>query len=211
MNSLGKDSVACLEWLAHFAYPSHIVSVYYEFFAKHPGDDPYFAYLKRRYPHVEFITRPNSIEINQIQAGIYQSPLDVNHVYNHFEYEDFSRRKQTEEIMAEYQCDYIASGFSKYEGFARASRFYQEGLVTGHHIYPLGLMEKRHIYNIVASMKLHPSYKFSKSTFDQPTWYKMRSACIANPEYEKILFKWFPLLRLDKYRWEKLIHGQTHR
>lgn len=31
MNSLGKDSTVCLEWLTRFAYPAHIVSAHYQF------------------------------------------------------------------------------------------------------------------------------------------------------------------------------------
>lgn len=207
MNSLGKDSTLCLEWLCKFAHPSRIVSVFYQFLAEHPGDKLYMSYLKKRYPTVEFLIAGNSIELNQIQFGVYQSPLAVNYEYNSFDHEEFDRRKYTSELQKDLGLDFVCAGFSKYEGFARASRFYKEGLVTGDRIYPLGLMDKKQVYTLLKEtcLKLHPSYKFCKSTFDQPSYWKMRAAFIANPEYKKTMFHWFPLMRLDEYRFERLL------
>lgn len=206
MNSMGKDSIICLEWLTKFAHPAHITSVYYKFLAEHPGDERYWKYLAKRYPSVQFVVRPNTIEMNQIQAGVFQSPLAVNHEYNKFDYKDFSRRKQTDEVKEEFKCDYVCAGFSKYEGFARAARFYKEGLVTQDRIYPIGLLTKAQVYQLIksAGLRLHPMYKFTKGTFDQPSYWKMRSAFLASPMYRDRMLHWFPLLRLDRYRYEVL-------
>lgn len=213
MNSLGKESTLCLEWLSRYAAPSRVVSVFYRFLAAHPGDDPYLNYLRRRYPQVEFVVRPNTIELNQIQYGVYQSPLAVNYDLNGWDYTDFDRRLQTSEVKAEFNLDYVCSGFAKYESFARASRFYKEGLVTGDRIYPLGMMTKAEVYGLIrdTGLKLHPCYKFSKSTFDHPSYWKMRANIIASPEYRRSLYKWFPLMRLDEYRYEVLFGNKIRK
>ncbi len=57
------------------------------------------------------------------------------------------------------------------------------------------------------NLKLHPSYKLAKTTFDYPSYYKMRSAFIANPEYRKKVLSTYPMLCLDQYRYERLLNG----
>jgi len=207
-NSLGKDSILALEWLVKAASPAKIISVFYGFLAKHPDDDKYLEYLKRRYPSVDFLVCPNTIEINLIADGIYQSPLAVNYDFNHFEYEDFDRGKYTKELKKKFNCDYICSGFSKYEGFARASLFYKQGLLKGDQIFPLGLMNKKQIYQLISKtgIKLHPSYKFSKGTYDHPSYHHMRNGIVTNEEFKNNLYKWYPLMRLDEYRYKVLFN-----
>ena len=211
LNSLGKDSVLALAWLADYAKPAHIVSVFFERLAEHPGDRLYLRYLKQRFPTVEFISETNPLELNNIIKGTYQSPLDQNHVHNGFEHYYLEWKKQIQEIKAAYNCDFTCWGQSKYEGFARASLFYQKGLVQGEKIYPLGLMNKVQVWELLksANIKLHPCYKLSQTTHDHPSYYKMRATWIANPEYRKRVLKLFPLLILDEYRWEKLLNEKA--
>ena len=211
MNSLGKDAALSLEWLANYAHPSHIVSVHFSFIAKHPDDERYLEYLRKRYPHVEFVVFPNANEINILQAGLYQQPFEREQFYMRWEHYDFERMKQADEIQKYMKLDFLCQGQSKYESFARAVRFYQRGLIDGDVIFPLGLMSKAEVWGLIKSsgLKLHPCYKMSKSTYDFPSYWKMRSAMIAYPDYAETVYKMYPMLALDKYRWEKLLNDKT--
>lgn len=73
-------------------------------------------------------------------------------------------------------------------------------------IYPLGMMTKAQVLSVLqkTGLKLHPSYKLSKSTHDYPTYYKMRAAFLADPSYKAAVLKTYPLLALDEYRFEEL-------
>jgi 3'-phosphoadenosine 5'-phosphosulfate sulfotransferase (PAPS reductase)/FAD synthetase len=210
LNSLGKDSIVCLEWLTRFARPSRIVSVMYEFMAQHPSDKAYLNYLKKRYPTVEFIVEPNSNELNNIVSGFYQSPIEFIFYLARLEYDTFERHLQTKELKEKYGCDYVCSGFSKYESFARATKFHKKGILIGDEIFPLGMMTKDQVLSVIknGSVKLHPCYKLNKSTFDYPTYWKMRSTFLTNPEYRKTMLRVYPLLELDEYRYEVLLKGQ---
>jgi len=202
LNSLGKDSVVSLEWLVNYANPRKIVSLFFEFIASHPSDSDYLDYLKNRYPSVHFITEPNSIELNLIVSGDYQSPIEILKEYNHYEYDTFERKKQ----IAEIECDFICSGVSKYESFARASKFHRQGILIGKEIFPLGMMSKAQVYSIIhnSGLKLHPQYKFTNSTYDHPSYWKMRSSLLTNEQFKENIFKTYPLLELDKFRHERL-------
>lgn len=206
-NSLGKDSVVALEWLATYARTEEIHSVFFEFLAKHPDDERYFQYLKKRYPKVNFIKAPNSVELTLIASGVYQSPLETMHIYNHFEYVEFKRDLQISEIKAHYACDYICNGASKYEDFSRRVKFHQKGLEFKNVIYPLGMMTRAQVVGLIKStgLKLHPCYKFSKGTYDHPSYWKMRASMLTNPEYRDNLLKMYPLLCLDEFRYERLL------
>lgn len=207
MNSLGKDSVLCLEWLARSARPKKVVSVFFEFLAKHPDDDRYFRYLEKRFPNFTFVKRPNTIEITNIGFGVYQSPIQIMSEYNKFEFNEFDRGLQIKDLKKEFDCELVCDGSSKYESFARRVKFHQKGLLFKDMIYPLGMMEKKQVLDLLKNcgIKLHPCYKFSKSTYDHPSWYKMRSALIANKEFRENVFRIWPLLRLDMYRYERLM------
>lgn len=207
MNSLGKDSVTCFEWLYYFAKPKKIISLHFEFMSKHPDDDIYIQYLKIRYPKAEFIIEKNPHELTNVCQGSYQRPHDMMFLINDFEYDTFDMLDYTDEIVEKYNADFICSGASKYESFARAVNFYKYGLVRKNHISPLGLMTKKEIIDIIKhrKIKLHPLYKYAPSTYDTPSYYKMRAGLIINEEYRKNVYKTFPLLVLDKYRWEKML------
>lgn len=207
MNSLGKDSILCLEWLTHYAAPSRVVSVNYAFKAPHPGDAAYNRYLKRRYPNVEFREEPNPFEISKILYGVYQSPIQQLTEWNKCEHNVFDHQKMSEALRVELGCDYLCFGQSKYESFDRARYFHRKGLVDGHEIFPLGFMSKKQVHGLIKSsgFKLHPTYKLSKASLDKPSYYKMRSAFITSPDYQKKMFEVFPLLELDKYRYERLL------
>jgi len=208
LESLGKDSAATLHWLATFAHPSHIVAAHFERLAKHPDDARYLAYKKKKYPNVEFILVPNPIELSQIGAGMYQSPLSMLEEVNKWEWENFEFKKLVEETRLEHACDYVSSGIAKYESVIRATLFYRKGIIWDNWIYPIGMFTKDEVLQVVrnGNIKLHPSYKFSKSTHDFPSWYKMRSAFITNPEYKKSVLAAYPLLALDGYRYERLLN-----
>lgn len=205
LNSLGKDSVLCLEWLTSMAAPAKIYSVFFEFIAQHPSDKSYLNYLKKRYPTVTFLTEPNPIEIENIVLGQYQTPRDVIE-NNSFEYCGFSMKSQIAELKQKLGCDYVCSGESKYEGFARAVSFQKKGILKGNRIYPLGLLSKKQVYELLKKLRLplHPCYKLSEGTYDTPSYWKMRSAFLTNPEFFASVLKTYPMLILDKYRHEKL-------
>lgn len=149
---------------------------------------------------------PNGNELSSYAAGMYQSPIDVLTEFNKWEYVEFDLNAQAEELRQELGFDFVCIGNSKYESVARAVTFYKKGLVQGTKIFPLGLLEKRTIYDVIkkTGLKLHPSYKLSQSTLDYPSYYKMRSTFIAQPEYRKKMMAAYPLLRLDEYRYEVL-------
>jgi hypothetical protein len=213
MNSLGKDSVLCLEWLVSYAKIKEIISVYFELHAKHPGDEVYLKYLKKRFPTVKFVKLPNTVELTNICLGIYQSPLDINYKYNHFEYDGFDMGMVVDELMKEYFCDYACDGASKYEDFSRRTKFHQKGLMFKNKIYPLGMMSKAEVIGLLKStgLKIHPSYKTAGSTYDHPSYWKMRSAFITNPQYYNNVKKIYPLICLDKYRYEKLLKDKNEK
>ena len=207
MNSLGKDALVSLYWLANYAQPSKVISVHFKTLAPQPYDDAYLKYQARQFPNVEFLVEPNANDVTNVGLGYYQSPIRVMHDLNKWEYENFSMRQQAEELLKTHACDYICLGHSKYEGVARAIKFYKKGLLHGNSIFPLGLLTKDQVISIIktSGIKVHPIYKLAKSTLDYPSYWKMRAAMLVNPRYEKDIYSIFPLLRLDKYRYEKLL------
>lgn len=114
-----------------------------------------------------------------------------------------------EEMKAKYQCDYICVGMSKYESVTRAQGFYKKGLLQDDRIFPLGLLDKKQVLSLAKVIKLHPCYKLAKSTYDFPTYWKMRSAFIVYPEYYERMKQFFPLIELDKYRYEKMMEFRS--
>lgn len=207
MNSLGKDSIVCLEWLHNYAHVAEIHSLFFEFIASHPDDERYISYLKKRYPRAVFHKEPNAIELSNVCAGIYQQPLRVMNFCNHLELNDFEMKLQAKEIKEKLGCDFICQGQSKYESFARATKFHQKGILVGDEIFPLGMMTKDQVMGVIKSsgMKLHPQYKTTPSTYDHPSYWKMRSGFIVNPEFQRRVFELYPLMRLDKYRHERML------
>lgn len=205
--SLGKDATLCLSWIVEYAKIEEVISVFFKFHASHPDDDRYLEYLKKRFPTVKFIVLPDPIELSQIAAGVFQYPTYVLKDLNHWEYDGFSRDKVIEELMKEHGCDYMCSGASKYESFARRTKFHQKGLVFNKVIYPIGMFSRDQVIGAIkaAGLKIHPCYKYSKSGYDNPSYWKMRYGMIANPEYEKRLMETYPLLALDKYRYEAML------
>lgn len=206
LNSLGKDSVICLEWLTAFARVD-VVSLYLDFISSHPGDVPYFEYLKARYRSVNFVKFPNPIELSNLCSGVYQTPIEILTYSNNLEYNDFDFDKVVKELKIKYECDYICIGSSKYENFARATKFHKRGILIGDEIFPLGMMTKEQVISIIkaSGMKLHPCYKTTPGTYDHPSYYKMRSGFVVSPEYKNKMYEVYPMLRLDEYRWEKLL------
>jgi 3'-phosphoadenosine 5'-phosphosulfate sulfotransferase (PAPS reductase)/FAD synthetase len=204
LNSLGKDSVLCLEWLTNYAYPSKVVSLQFDFFAPHPGDKPYEKYLRKRYPDVEFLKAPNAFDVTNIFLGKYQSPIDVLKNWNDSDYDFFDFWEVANDYLKELDCDYMCLGRSRYEAFDRATFFHKNGIVKDNKIFPLGFMSKKQVMSLI-NFKLHPVYKTSPGTLDEISYYKMRSAFLAKPEYYKQMLKFYPLLELDKYRWERLM------
>lgn len=208
LNSLGKDSVLCLEWLTNFAKPKKIYSLNYKFLAPHPDDEKYLNYLKKRYPSVEFIQETNPFDINRTLIGYYQSPIETINFWNKQEYDTFDHQKLTEAIRIEVLADYSCYGLSRYESFARANKIRKKGLLNGTQIYPLGMMSKQQVIDLIkkTGVKLHPIYKINESTLDKPSYYKMRAAFLINKEYKQKVYNTFPLLALDEYRWTKLLN-----
>ena len=204
LNSLGKDSIVCLEWLTSFAHPSEIVSMYCEFIVRHPKDGAYKKYLKKKYPSVNFVESANPFEVSAICMGVYQSPVEIIKHFNHLDFNSFDMKKLIEDARVEYGCDFICIGKSRYESFDRANFFHKNGLLKDKHIYPIGMMSKKQVMSLI-NFKLHPVYKYSKSTLDTVSYYKMRAAFLAHPEYYEEMIKFYPLLKLDKYRWERLM------
>lgn len=207
LNSLGKDSILCLDWLHNYAVVEKIVAVNFGFMAPHPSDKTYSEYLKKKYPRVEFVTAPNPWELTQILTGIYQHPTEIYSFLNHFEFDTIESGMLIDDLLAQYGCDFVARGESRYESFQRATSFHKKGIVQGQSIYPLGMMSKKQVLDLIKSnsIKLHPQYKVTESTLDFPSYYKMRSSFIINPEFKKAMYKVFPLLELDEYRYERLL------
>lgn len=207
LNSLGKDSAVVLEWLCNYARPSKVVALNYKFMSGNKYDDQYLTWQKKRYPDVEFCFASNPHELTNVVQGLFQDPIKQMNMHNSFEYNDFSMADYSEEFRAQHDLDYIAMGHSKYESVSRASRFYKKGLVIGKHIYPIGMMTKQQILYIIKfnRIKLHHFYKMGKSTQDLPSYYKMRSLFLSDKQYKQSVYKIFPLLALDEYRWERLM------
>lgn len=206
LNSFGKDSALCLEWLNAYTH-TDVVSINFTFTAPHPKDETYLRYQKRKYPQTQFIQDINVFELNKIMRGIYQTPIKTLTELNKCEYERFDFWLFVEELRKKYNCDYVCIGYSKYESVTRASQMYKNGLVQGEKIFPLGMMTKDQVISLIEAtgIKLHPVYKFCESTLDFPSYYKMRSTFITSKEYYKQMTDTFPLIKLDKYRYEKLI------
>lgn len=211
LNSLGKDSAVCMEWLACFEMfdlepPKKVVALNYQFLSEHPSDKAYLTWQKNRYPDFEFIQEPNPHELTNIVEGVFQCPVMMLQLINNFEHTGFSMSKYNEDLLKKHDLDFISLGLARYESVSRASTFHKKGILRGNKIYPIGMMSKKDILNIIdkRKIKLHPSYKFAQSTYDNPSYYKMRSAFIVDPEYEKNVLRAYPLLALDKYRYEKL-------
>lgn len=206
LNSLGKDSIVALEWLTKFARVEKVYSVFFNFMAEHPGDKRYLKYLEKRYPEVTFLLEPNPIELTHVMSGVFQYPTEVNTHRNKQEFNDFEMSSQIRELKAQYKCDYVCSGQSKYESFARASRFHREGILIKDTIYPLGMMTKENVITVIkqSGIKLHPQYKFVNSTADHPSYWKMRSLFIASPEFRDTVHSVYPLMVLDQFRNEEL-------
>lgn len=206
LNSLGKDSVLCLEWLARTKVKK-VISVFFEFLAPHPADDMYFDYLRKRFPQFTFCKAANTVELSLICDGTYQSPLDIHFQYNHFEYVEFERGKQIEELKKHFECDFVCDGSSKYESFARRVKFHQKGLEFKGVIYPLGMMSKDQVISLIrdTGIKLHPCYKTASGTYDHPSYWKMRAGLLANEQFYKNVLRYYPLFVLDKYRYERML------
>lgn len=207
LNSLGKDSVLCLDWLCNYAKPKRIVSIFFRFLAEHPDDERYLNYLKKRYPSVEFLEEHDAVELSLIVAGVFQSPIAVTHLLNHSEYSQFYRSSQLDEICEKHGIDYMCRGDSKYESFARRTKFHQKGLVFQGVIFPLGMMSKEEVIGLIKStgVKIHPVYKYSGSGYDTPSYWKMRAGIVSNPKYWEKLLEVYPLLELDRFRYEVLL------
>lgn len=205
LNSLGKDSVVCLEWLTKYSN-NPVTSVYFDFMAKHPMDCHYWAYLQERYKNVTFVRVPNPIELSNVCAGVYQSPVEVLTNLNKLEMNDFDFSKMVQELKLKYKCDFVCIGQSKYENFARATKFHKKGILVGDEIFPIGMMTKDQVVSIIkaSGMKLHPSYKTTPGTYDHPSYYKMRSGFVVSPDFKETMYALYPLLRLDEYRFERM-------
>lgn len=207
LNSLGKDAVLCLDWLNNYAH-CNVVSVFFKFDATFPGEEKYFEYLKKQYPRTRFLTEVSAVELTEKLQGMLQSPIFQNYVINHQDFDEFSQEKIAQELREKYECDYICSGFSKYEGMGRALYLRRVGLLNEKrkYIYPIGLMTQAQVYSLLKSIKtkLNPSYKYASESFDSASYFKMRSALICNKEYKAKMYKHYPMLALDEYRWEVL-------
>jgi len=207
LNSLGKDATLTLDWLNNYAKVD-VVSVFFELRCAYPTDKKYWEYLKRQYPRTKFVKVPNLIELSEISQQKFQSPLFINYVINNQEYDEFHFKKACEELRVQYKCDYICLGTSKYEGMGRAIFLKRVGLLHEERrtIYPIGLMNQKQVYSLLKQMKtkLNPSYKLTSESHDTATYFKMRNAFIAFPEFQRTVFEHFPLLLLDKYRYEVL-------
>lgn len=209
LNSLGKDSALCLEWLVSFAKPSYIQSLFFQRFTVHPSEARYLAYLKNRYPSVEFVTLNDPNELNMIIEGDYQPP-ELFYEYQKFEYEGFSRPQIVKEKVSALNIDFVCDGRAGYEGLGRAQKFHNKGLLHGNQIFPIGLMKKKEITELIkrTGLKLNPTYRYYGHTFDEISYYRMRKAMLSNAEYRQTLIEFFPLMVLDEYRWETLFHAK---
>lgn len=209
LNSFGKDCAVTLEWLYFFAKPEKIISVHFEPFVPHYGDEYYLNYQKKRYPNVEFIFYPNPQALSRVANGIFQSPMFVMDEINNWEYSGFSLEDSIEYVKKKYNCDFSCNGMSKYESVSRASSIHKNGLVKDGMIYPIGMMKKKDIFSLIkkTGLKIHPVYKYLSSGLDRPSYYKMRSSFIVSPEYKNKMYDIYPMLELDEFRYEKLFKG----
>ena len=139
-------------------------------------------------------------------SGVYQYPTEINTHRNKAEFNDFEMSKQIVELKKEYACDLICGGQSKYESFARATKFHKHGLLIKDQIFPLGMMSKDNVFSVIknSGIKLHPSYKFTASTYDHPSYWKMRSALLTTLAFKNTVEETYPLIVLDEYRHEEL-------
>lgn len=201
LNSLGKDAIASLHLLVKYS-SANITSLFFKRISAHPSDEMYFNYIKRKYPSVNFITMPDPWEIGDISLGILQSPIQMLTHYNSWEHYSFDYIKVAEELGH----DFISLGHSRYESVTRATSFNKNGIVQGKKIYPIGMWSKKYLFDFIKkeNIKLHPCYKLTKSTYDKASYYKMRSAFIVSPEFKKNMYEIYPLLELDRYRYERL-------
>ena len=207
LNSLGKDSVLCLEWLDKFCHLTEIHSVVFRFL-KHPKDDVYLKYLKKRYRgRVVFHEFYFPEDLNYICDGVYQTPVMMNYLVNSFEHYDFSMKEMVREIKEKLGCDYVCDGQSKYEMFSRRVKFHQKGILIDDRIFPLGMMSKKQVIDLIGKcgIKLHPCYKTSKSSYDHPSYWKMRNGFLECPEFYDRVKEVYPLITLDKFRYEVLL------
>lgn len=206
LNSFGKDSIACLNWLAFSG--AEVVSINFSFIVNHPADEIYLKYLKNKFTKINFVTCPSPMDLNKFIGKIYQSPIDIINEFNDWEYTSFDSKKLIEEMREKYHCDLVCLGHSKYESVTRATNFYKNGLLQGNRIYPLGLLNKKQVLQLATKIKLHPCYKTGQHTQDYPSYYKMRSDFIKYPEYKQKMYEYFPLLILDEYRYEVMLENR---
>ena len=210
LNSLGKDAVLCLEWLNKFAEPGKIVSLMYKFDASWPDDEKYLNYLKKRYPKTIFVSEISPLEINDKMTGVFQSPVTLNHILNKQDYDEFSLDKLKEDHLVKYGCELFCSGMSCYEGMRRAIMMRKYGLHNESRklIFPIGLMKYKQVIELIkkTGLKIHTSYKFEEGYYDSASYFKMRSGFIARPDFKNAVYKQFPLLALDEYRFEVLFN-----
>lgn len=211
LNSLGKDAALTLDWLNNYAKCSQIVSVFFKFEAGYPTDQKYWNYLKKKYPNTHFVEVIGVTEINEKMAGMFQTPLFINYVLNNQEYEEFDFKKCCEELRVKYNCDYICSGISKYEGMGRALYLRKVGLLDEKHkmIFPIGLMNQAQVIGLIKKLglRINPSYRYASESHDSASYFKMRNAFICEPEFKKTVYKHYPMLALDEYRFEVLFNG----
>ena len=149
MNSLGKDSILCLDWLHNYAQPAEINSFSMKFMASHPDDQKYIGYLKKRYPKASWFAEYNPLEISKILLGFYQHPTDVYSEWNHFEFDTLDYDKFVEDWRVKLDCDFVCFGESRYESFARATQFHKRGIVQDKAIFPLGMMDKQQVFDLI--------------------------------------------------------------
>lgn len=213
LNSYGKDAILVLEWLNNFASPSEVVSCHFELNAPFVTDDIYLKYLKKRYPKTRFVSETSPFEMNEKMLGMHQSPVYVNHIINTQEYDSFDSDMVRDETRIKYGCDYLASGMACYEGMGRALYFKRVGLLDEKRksIFPIGLMKQRQVIDLLkkSGVKLNPSYKFAEGSFDSASYFKMRQAMIARPDYRDLIIKHHPMMVLDEYRFEVLFNGNS--
>lgn len=206
LNSLGKDSALCLEWLYNYAKPARIVSLHFKYTFPNPDDQKYIDYQKKRYPNVEFVEVENPFEVTRHFLGEFQEPIYFLEKLLTAEYDSFDPKEVAHNYREQFGCDYVCLGQSKYESFARAKLFHDKGLMIGNEIYPIGLMNKAEVISLIrgSGMKVHPCYGYAHATLDQPSYFKYARAFKKYPEWERQFMKVFPLLILDKYRYEVL-------
>lgn len=206
MNSLGKDSALCLEWLANYAHPARIISLHFKYTCPNPDDQRYIDYQKKRYPHVEFVEVDNPFEVTRFFQGQFQEPITFLRDILPSDYDTFDPKVVGHDYREQFGCDFVCLGQSKYESFARAKLFHSKGILIDKEIYPIGLMNKAEVISLIygTGIKVHPCYAYAHATLDQPSYFKYARAFKKFPEWEREFMRVFPLLILDKYRYEVL-------